>query len=642
MADKPQSLWRSMGYVTVGLVLANIGVYATQVASGVSWMGPSPEQQIAWGGNLAMLTLTGDPWRLGASVFVHGGLLHLLMNMYMLCLIGPVAERQLGRTGTVLVYLAGGVAAGCASAWWFGSHSIGADFFGRPTARLVVSVGASGALMAICGALLPAALRRTTGGKSTAPEAGLGKALGQVVAFNVAMGFFINGVDQAAHLGGLAAGVAMGLAVMVAESAGALPLQLARFMVPVLLGGACAVVTLYASDWADLRELRAQHDKEAQAEGEARAKEAAEAARKQAAEQERQQLPAPVAEAVARGRVIEFGESGTSFALSKDGKTAYAVDHHGNEVSVIDLARGVVERRISGPRIPIKQLTHGYCYDIYCGGPAAADIAVLQEVPLVLVSSMQKDAVVFIDVATGQAIKSLPVGKSPNAIVLSPDGGRAYVHSTGDGSISVVDVAKRSNVGTLPLPEMQPPHPAGRRLPMWFSSDRARLMAGDFGGGKVHAFDVQTLAYLGSEEPQYQFQDVIKPDNASGDVMAIAADGLLVMGDSGAGLKAAWTLCDGMNPRHLSAVRKQNEFARIAVATQRNTGLNDSMIWIANTKSLVTIGQFPVTGIVMKLMLSDDGTKVIAVTNVGTLVVLDAQHRLNTDESSGLLCDARV
>jgi len=238
-------------WATIGLLLANLIVYVWMGASGVSWTEPDPEQLVSWGANLAPFTLGGDSWRLFSSMFVHGGAMHLLLNMYMLLLIGPLAQKRFGGVGFLAVYLATGLVADLVSAWWYGTHPV-TNLFMQSSIRLVASVGASGALMGLAGALCVAGLSDADMGGSQ------GKALAQVVLLNLGMGFIVSGVDQACHVGGLLAGLPLG-ALGWSERLKRRPLQ--RSLLFVALAGAAVLGAHQASQTLgseDLSELAAQ------------------------------------------------------------------------------------------------------------------------------------------------------------------------------------------------------------------------------------------------------------------------------------------------------------------------------------------------------------------------------------------------
>src|SRR5690606_3233599 len=131
-------------WITDALVAANVAVFVLMVVSGVSALSPTGQELLGWGANYAPLTLAGEWWRLFSSVFVHAGLIHLGFNTYALLLAGRMVERVYGHAGYLLLYLFAGLTGSAASA----------IFSGGP------SVGASGAIFGIFGALLAFLLRR--------------------------------------------------------------------------------------------------------------------------------------------------------------------------------------------------------------------------------------------------------------------------------------------------------------------------------------------------------------------------------------------------------------------------------------------------------------------------------------------------
>ncbi len=164
--------------------------------SGVPWLWPYASQLVAWGANDgARLILRHEYWRLPASVFIHGGLIHLAVNMWSLWVIGPLVERIYGHMTFAVLYLAAGIGGAIASA-------------AVPPVR--ASVGASGAICGILGGLLAFLLAH----RRTIPPTVLRqllKSVLMVVAFMAVLGVVVPGIDQAAHLGGLAVGFGSGL-----------------------------------------------------------------------------------------------------------------------------------------------------------------------------------------------------------------------------------------------------------------------------------------------------------------------------------------------------------------------------------------------------------------------------------------------
>ena len=121
---------------------------------------------------------------------VHFGFSHLVNNMVMLLVIGWNLELEIGRIKFVIIYFASGLCGNVASALW--------DF---RTGDYAVSAGASGAIFGITGALLYVAIRnRGQIGNVT------GRGLMLMVALSLYYGFSSGGVDNFAHIGGLASG----------------------------------------------------------------------------------------------------------------------------------------------------------------------------------------------------------------------------------------------------------------------------------------------------------------------------------------------------------------------------------------------------------------------------------------------------
>jgi membrane associated rhomboid family serine protease len=152
---------------------------------------------LAWGGSAPGLPLRDTAWRLVASTFVHAGLAHVFFNTVSMLVFGPAVERILTRPGFWILYAAGGAAASLASLLRRAAL--------HPTG-LSVSVGASGAIFALGGALLVCAFRvrhRLAPGRARA----LGAAMLFLVGQGFANGFTENATDNTAHAAGLAAGV---------------------------------------------------------------------------------------------------------------------------------------------------------------------------------------------------------------------------------------------------------------------------------------------------------------------------------------------------------------------------------------------------------------------------------------------------
>jgi rhomboid protease GluP len=148
---------------------------------------------VALGANHPDLVLQeGQWWRLVASMFLHIGVFHLLLNGWALFQLGALYEVWVGSARMLSVYFASGIAGSLASVFFTGE----------------LSAGASGAIFGILGGLIAFLARRHE--HLTSRAKGL---LGQLLLWagiNVVIGFTSPGIDNAAHLGGCAMGFALG------------------------------------------------------------------------------------------------------------------------------------------------------------------------------------------------------------------------------------------------------------------------------------------------------------------------------------------------------------------------------------------------------------------------------------------------
>ena len=169
---------------TVSLVAVMVLVYLVTVSQG-DGVG-RPGGQIFLDGALigAAIDVEGDWYRLVTAMFLHGSLLHLAFNMLALYWLGTVVEQALGTWRFVLLYFVSGIAG-----------SAGALALSGP---FEVTVGASGAIYGIMGALLVLEYRAT--------GTFAGQALGLIVV-NLALTFAIPNISVGGHLGGLAGGI---------------------------------------------------------------------------------------------------------------------------------------------------------------------------------------------------------------------------------------------------------------------------------------------------------------------------------------------------------------------------------------------------------------------------------------------------
>ncbi len=140
---------------------------------------------IRFGAKYNPLMLQGEWWRFIMPIFIHIGILHLLMNSLSLYYVGTLVEKIYGRIRFALIYLFAGFSGTLAS--FLFSNSI--------------SAGASGAIFGLFGALLyigtvyRALFFRTMGSNVI-----------MLVIINLVFGFTASGIDNSGHIGGLIGG----------------------------------------------------------------------------------------------------------------------------------------------------------------------------------------------------------------------------------------------------------------------------------------------------------------------------------------------------------------------------------------------------------------------------------------------------
>ena len=140
-----------------------------------------------WGMFPPAIALQDQWFRLISAIFLHGGWLHIGFNMYVLFILGPPLERVLGHGRFLTLYMLSGLGGSVASYWFSPVNTL--------------SVGASGAIFGLMTAWIVVGRR-------------LDRDVTQIVVLlgiNVALGFFLGGVDWRAHLGGAVTGAIVAL-----------------------------------------------------------------------------------------------------------------------------------------------------------------------------------------------------------------------------------------------------------------------------------------------------------------------------------------------------------------------------------------------------------------------------------------------
>jgi membrane associated rhomboid family serine protease/Tfp pilus assembly protein PilF len=171
-------------FILLGL---NVLIFLLMELSGGS---SNPDVLLSFGASYGPYIRRGEYWRLVMPMFLHIGILHLLLNTAALFVLGRILESVYGYGRFTLLYVACGM---------------GSSFLSM-TLSSSVSAGASGAIFGIAGAMLttgylhraaiPRRWRRSFGG-----------GILPLIVINLILGYSIAGIDNWGHLGGLLAGM---------------------------------------------------------------------------------------------------------------------------------------------------------------------------------------------------------------------------------------------------------------------------------------------------------------------------------------------------------------------------------------------------------------------------------------------------
>jgi len=177
--------------LTYALIILNSIVYV--ISSFLSWdvVDMNIEVLVDMGALFGPFTVQQDEWwRLFTAMFLHGGMTHILMNMFSLYLVGRAAEMYFDTKSYISIYLLSGLIGGLASLYMH-PESVG--------------VGASGAIFGIFGALAGFFLAHKD--QIATQSRAFMKDFAIIIGINLVLGFSIPAVDVSAHVGGLVIGL---------------------------------------------------------------------------------------------------------------------------------------------------------------------------------------------------------------------------------------------------------------------------------------------------------------------------------------------------------------------------------------------------------------------------------------------------
>jgi rhomboid protease GluP len=183
---------RKYSYCAVNLILA-----AVQILVFILCTATGNKMYIAGRCGTDLVLAQGQYWRLLTSVFLHAGLSHLGSNLLVQILMGNAVERNLGHIRYLALYLLSGIGGNVISV-----------LYDRAQGVNIYSVGASGAVFGVMGTLFVLIIR---GRKKLRSGSSLLTRAAFAVFYAVYSGFRNPYTDNAAHLGGLAFGVVLGV-----------------------------------------------------------------------------------------------------------------------------------------------------------------------------------------------------------------------------------------------------------------------------------------------------------------------------------------------------------------------------------------------------------------------------------------------
>jgi rhomboid protease GluP len=183
-------------FTTVVILLINTGLYLAVALLSMKYVGAEGLMDfpgrilVAFGAKEPYLIAQGQWWRYVTAGFLHGGLIHFLMNSWVLFDLGREVEQFFGTARYLVIYLLSSIGGFVVSNMWSAS----------------ISIGASAAIFGLIGAMIGLGTRtKSPMGAMIRSHFGRWAVYGLVISF---MPFFA--IDLGAHVGGLVVGFIVG------------------------------------------------------------------------------------------------------------------------------------------------------------------------------------------------------------------------------------------------------------------------------------------------------------------------------------------------------------------------------------------------------------------------------------------------
>jgi rhomboid protease GluP len=176
----------TLGLIAINVILYIVTAYLSYVYAKGSIFNSDTNVLILLGAKVNDLITQGQYFRLISAMFLHGGIVHLTVNMYSLYAIGPMVEKVYGKTKFTAIYFFAGICSSLLSYAYSPS----------------ISIGASGAIFGLLGAVLVFAIKS----KGKTGSAFIRSIL-SVIIVNIFIGMTLPGIDNFGHIGGLMGGI---------------------------------------------------------------------------------------------------------------------------------------------------------------------------------------------------------------------------------------------------------------------------------------------------------------------------------------------------------------------------------------------------------------------------------------------------
>ncbi|MDO5038712.1 rhomboid family intramembrane serine protease [Clostridium sp.] len=172
--------------VTMILILINVIIFIITAILSKSIIDINTIVLVECGAKVNYLINKGQIFRLLTAAFLHGGIMHILFNMYSLYIVGTVVEKIYGWKKYISIYIL---------------SALTSSILSYMLAPMTISVGASGAIFGILGAFLYFAIKE----RKHLQRGTLGNIIA-VIVLNLYIGFTSTSIDNLGHIGGFLGG----------------------------------------------------------------------------------------------------------------------------------------------------------------------------------------------------------------------------------------------------------------------------------------------------------------------------------------------------------------------------------------------------------------------------------------------------